>query len=83
MSILAMLTAVTGWVAFGSGPRKFLVTLPLPFLSATFIESVGSRFGRVVFAGTTLLMVLMLVWSGVSGVARLRRAAKVHARGTD
>jgi hypothetical protein len=39
MTIVGLMTSVFGWVAFGSGPRRFSTTLSLPFLAQSWVGS--------------------------------------------
>jgi len=75
MTIVGLLIAVCGWVAFGSGHRAFSTTISVPFLPAPirrFTE--GEASGRFIFGISTVLLVLMFVACAGVGIARLRRA---------
>jgi len=72
MTILGLMTAVFGWVSFGSGPRRFTSTLWLPFMTRSWVS--GELSGRIVFGAATLLMAFMFVACTIVGIERLRRA---------
>lgn len=74
MTIIAMMAAVFGWVAFGRGPRRFSSTVSLPFLSGRWAS--GELTGRIAFGAGTVLIVLMFVAGTVVGIRRLTRAAR-------
>jgi hypothetical protein len=73
-TIVGLMTAVFGWVAFGPGPRNFSSTVSLPFLS--FTRTSGELFGRVIFGIATALMALMFLTCTIVGIERLWRARK-------
>jgi hypothetical protein len=72
MTVVGLLTSVFGWVAFGSGPRRFTSTLWLPFMTRHWVS--GEMSGRIVFGAFTVLMVFMFVACTIVGVQRLLRA---------
>ena len=74
MTIVGLMTSVFGWVAFGSGPRRFSTTMSLPFLAQSWAS--GETSGRVAFGIATVLMALMFVACTVVGVERLWRARR-------
>jgi len=67
--IVGLMTAIFGWVAFGRGPRAFTTVVSLPFASTRWRS--GEMSGRIAFGAATVLMTLMFVACGVSGVRRL------------
>ncbi len=69
LSIVALMAAVTGWIAFGSGPRAFTSTLSLPFFTKRYQS--GQLSGRIMFGISTVLLVLMFCASGAIGLRRL------------
>ncbi len=71
LAIVGLMASVSGWIAFGPGPRRFTSTLTLPFWPIRW-QSEGIM-GRVGFGVATVLLAVMFVACGVSGVARLRR----------
>ncbi len=71
LAIIGLMTAVAGWIGFGPGHREFTSTLTLPFLPMRWRS--GELTGRIAFGGASVLMALMFVACGVSGVRRLRR----------
>ena len=73
MSIVGLLTAISGWVAFGPGPRTFSSTIVLPFMWRHNPHA-SEMGGRIAFGFGTLLMALMFVLCGVVGVRRFMRA---------
>jgi hypothetical protein len=73
MGIVGLMTAVAGWVAFGTGPRRFSSTVSLPFYSSHNPAS-SELTGRVVFGAGAVLMAAMFVACGVVGVRRFVRA---------
>ena len=76
MMLLGLMTAVFGWVAFGSGPRRFSSTLSLPFMTR---HSMGDEWsGRVIFGTATVAMVAMFGYCGLIGIDRFRRARSGH-----
>jgi hypothetical protein len=74
MTIVGLMVAVFGWVAFGSGPRRFSSTISMPFVNQRWAS--GELSGRVVFGGATMLMAAMWVCCTLVGIERLRRARK-------
>jgi hypothetical protein len=70
--ILALMIAVMGWIAFGSGPRRFSSTFALPFLTRRWASSETS--GRMMFGAATVVMVMLFVGCGAVGFARLWHA---------
>ena len=71
LAIIGLMAAITGWIAFGSGPREFTSTLTLPFLPVRWRS--GALTGRIAFGASTLLLGVMFVACAVSGVRQLRR----------
>lgn len=71
LAIVGLMAAVFGWVAFGPGPRRFTSTITLPFMPLRWRS--GEWTGRAAFGAFSLLLVLMFVAGGISGVRRLRR----------
>lgn len=71
--IVAAMTAMFGWVAFGSGPRHFSSSLYLPFLPAPLVRRTSELSGRIAFGGATVLMGIMFVACTSVGIQRLRR----------
>jgi hypothetical protein len=72
--IVGLMTALFGWVAFGSGPRQFSSTITLPFWQSHGRS--GELSGRIAFGIVTVLMALMFVACGIVGLRRLNRARK-------
>lgn len=73
-TIIGLMTAVFGWVAFGSGPRRFSSGVSLPFLTHYWVS--GETSGRVAFGAATAALAAMFVactWIGVERLARLLR----------
>ncbi len=70
--IVGLMALVFGWVAFGPGQRHFTSTLTLPFLPLRWRS--GEWTGRAAFGAFSILLVVMFVACGVSGVRRLRRS---------
>jgi len=69
LTIVGLMTAISGWVAFGSGPRHFTSTLSFPF--ATKRWQSGELSGRAMFGVGTALGVVVLVAGGIGSVRRL------------
>jgi hypothetical protein len=78
LTILGLMTAVFGWIAFGPGPRAFSTTVVLPFLAQR--EGGDPLAGRIGFAIGTLLLGLMFVVCGTVGIRRLVHARRSHPR---
>ncbi len=74
MAVVGLMTAVFGWVAFGSGPRAFSSSLSLPFLAHEAPSS--ERSGRIAFGVGTVVFALMFVACGIVGVRRFVRALR-------
>ena len=70
--MLGSMIAIFGWVAFGSGPRRFSSSISLPFVSQRW--SSGEISGRTLFGAWTVFMIVFLVGCTVAGVRRLWRA---------
>ena len=73
MGIVGLMTAVFGWVAFGSGPRTFSSTIAIPFWWHHNPHS-GEMSGRLAFGFVTILLAMMFVTCGVVGIRRFVRA---------
>lgn len=71
LAIVGLMASVFGWVAFGPGPRQFTSTLTLPFMPLRWRS--GEWTGRAAFGAASILLVVMFVACGVSGVRRMRR----------
>jgi hypothetical protein len=71
LSVVGLLAAITGWIAFGSGPRRFTSTVSMPFY--TNRHQTGELSGRIGFGLWTVLLVVAFGASGVLGVRRLWR----------
>jgi hypothetical protein len=74
LTVVALMAAVSGWIAFGSGPREFTTTISLPFWYSH--DQSSDLSGRIVFGIGTLLLVAMFVACAVIGAQRLQRARK-------
>jgi len=71
LAIVGLMALVAGCIAFGSGPRHFTSTLTIPFLPQRWQS--GELSGRIAFGAASVLLVLMFIVCGVSGVRRLQR----------
>ena len=71
LTTVAMLAAVFGWVAFGSGPRQFTSTLAMPF--GTTQRQSGALSGRIVFGIATIAILAVFGAGGAVGIRRLWR----------
>ena len=69
LAIVALLTAIFSWIAFGPGPRQFIMT-GLPALGPRAAETVG----RAVFGLGAGLMAVFFVVLAIVSVGRLRRS---------
>ena len=74
LGILGLMIAVFGWVAFGPGPRQFSTMIALPFVS--YYARSGELSGRIAFGCSTLLLTLMFIICGVTGVRKLMRTSR-------
>jgi hypothetical protein len=74
MTIVGLITAVFGWVAFGSGTRHFSSTVSLPFIAGRWAS--GELSGRVAFGAATVLMAAAFIACGLAGIDRLRRSRR-------
>jgi len=75
MAIVGVMASVSGWIAFGRGPRQFSTTLALPFFATRTIG--GSLAGRIAFGAGTVMLAAMfagLGWSGARRLWRMRQA---------
>jgi len=68
LSIVALMAAIAGWIAFGPGPRAFTSTLSLPFFVR---RGHGELSGRIGFGIGAVLLFGMFVAFAVFGVRRL------------
>jgi hypothetical protein len=71
LGIIAMMTAVFTWIAFGSGTRQFSTTVSMPFWSSSRASS--ETFGRAVVGFGAVMMWLFLIAAGISGARQLVR----------
>ena len=69
LGISGLLTAIAGWVAFGSGPRRFSGTLVLPFVFRRWSD--GELNGRIAFGIGAVLMLAFFVVMGIVGARRI------------
>ena len=69
LTIVGLMTAISGWVAFGPGPRAFSSSLSLPFYAKRWEG--GELTGRIAFGAGTIFMVFMFVACGFTGMKRL------------
>jgi hypothetical protein len=74
MAIVGGMIAISGWIAFGTGPRRFSGSVSIPFVATHW--TTGATFGRIVFGAGTVLMVFMFVACTVVGIRRLWRARR-------
>ena len=69
LAIIALMTTISGWIAFGPGERRFSTTIAVPFLA---LRSSGSDLsGRIAFGVGTLILAAILVTSAFAVVRRL------------
>jgi hypothetical protein len=68
---IGCLAAIFGWIAFGSGPRDFTITLP--FLGMRPAQ--GEIVGRTLFGIAAALAVVLLIAVTVRTVRRIRTPA--------
>jgi hypothetical protein len=78
LTIVGLLGAVAGWVAFGAGPRQFTTTLSLPFLGPHRSRG-GELSGRIAFGAMAVVLAILFVASGVVGVRRLLAATRARS----
>jgi len=78
LAIVGLMTAIFGWVAFGSGPRQFTSTVALPFVAHSGAGNETS--GRLAFGAATLVLAAMFIAFAVVGITRLWRARFVSSR---
>lgn len=71
LGIMALMTTMAGWIAFGPGERHFSMTIALPFVARS--SQSGELSGRIAFGVATVLLVAMTFGLGWAGVQRLRR----------
>jgi hypothetical protein len=80
LGIMALLTTMAGWIAFGPGERHFSMTIALPFVARS--SQSGELSGRIAFGVATILLVAMTLGLGAAGVERLRRAFRASRAGS-
>jgi hypothetical protein len=73
LGIVGLLTALSGWVAFGRGPRAFSTTVALPFY-VRHNANAGELSGRIAFGAGAILLAAMFCACATVGVRRLTRA---------
>jgi len=71
LAIVGLMAAVSGWIAFGRGPRQFSTTIALPFFATRTMG--GSLAGRIAFGAGTIMLVAMFAGLGWSGARLLQR----------
>lgn len=76
LTIVGLMIALFGWIAFGPGPRRFSTTIAIPFAGARWQS--GELTGRIAFGFATLLMAAAFVGCGVTGVRRLFRTHRAE-----
>lgn len=69
LSIVALMAAIAGWIAFGSGTRAFTSTMSLPFFASR--QRSGEMSGRIAFGFSTVLLLVVFLAAGTAGVRRL------------
>ena len=70
LGTVGLLTAITGWIAFGPGRRPFSTRMTLPFLSGRW--ATGQASGRAIFGAAAILMCAFLIAMAIVGARRLR-----------
>jgi hypothetical protein len=78
LSIVGLMLAMSGWIAFGPGERRFSSTISLPFVWGR--RGSGEVSGRIAFGVGTVMIAVMFVAFGISGVRRLIRASREGRR---
>jgi hypothetical protein len=66
LAVVGSLAAIGSWVAFGSGPRAF--SLSLPFVT---MRDAGETIGRVAFGVGAVMTWLFLIAFAISGARKL------------
>jgi hypothetical protein len=74
LAIIALLTIISGWIAFGPGERRFSTTIVVPF--APWRSSGSGLSGRIAFGVGTLMLAAILVTSAFAVVRRLCRTGR-------
>jgi len=72
LAIMALMTTMAGWIAFGPGERHFSMTIALPFVARS--SQSGEFSGRFAFGVATVLLGAMTLGLGWAGAQRLRRS---------
>ena len=76
LTIVGLMTAIAGWIAFGRGPRHFTTTLIVPFLPVSQKWASGEWPGRIAFGTASVLMAAMFVACALSGVRRIAQSRR-------
>ena len=77
LMIVGLMLSVFGWVAFGRGARHFSTSVSLPFVSQRWQSA--DLIGRVVFGFGALLLAVMFVVAGFTGVRKLVSAIRARS----
>jgi len=72
-TLVGLMIAIFGWVAFGRGERHFATSISLPFVSAAASTAGAEMLGRFAFGVVTVLLACMFLACGALGLRRLLR----------
>jgi hypothetical protein len=74
LGVTSSMAAIFSWIAFGPGPRRFSMTVSLPFFASR--GQSGETAGRVVFGVAAVLIYVFVGLAGFVGLRRLRDRAR-------
>jgi hypothetical protein len=73
LAVVALMAAITNWVAFGAGERRFSSSIQLPFWSGEWTSS--ELMGRLIFGVSAVLLdalALAMIFRGIREWTRSR-----------
>jgi hypothetical protein len=76
LAIVGLMTAISGWIAFGPGPRQISTTIAMPFFGHRSDDDLSGRIG---FGVATVLLAaafVVVAWSGARGLRRIGQARR-------
>lgn len=76
LTIVGLMAVITGWIAFGRGPRHFTMTLIVPFLPVSRDWTSGEWPSPVAFGTGWVLMAAMFIACAVTGVRRIAQSPR-------
>ena len=81
LSMVGLMTAISGWIAFGPGDRQFSTSIDMPFVSRQSHSS--GLAGRIAFGIGAVLMAAFFIGLVFKAARQLNRARRASATKAD